>query len=92
MIVPVQKRYLLQIFSLQEVAKVKQEFYFVGTGPGAKDLITIRGANILKNADTVLYGASQVPEAVFDHCPADVELINIDSFALEETIRTIHLC
>ncbi|MPY96085.1 MAG: hypothetical protein GEV08_24400 [Acidimicrobiia bacterium] len=47
---------------------------FVGAGPGAADLITLRGAQRLAAADIVIWAASLVPEALLDHCRADVEL------------------
>lgn len=47
---------------------------FVGAGPGAADLITLRGARRLAAADIVIRAASLVPEALLDHCRPDVEL------------------
>jgi precorrin-4/cobalt-precorrin-4 C11-methyltransferase len=42
---------------------------FVGAGPGATDLITLRGARRLQTADTVIWASSLVPEGLLDHCP-----------------------
>jgi precorrin-4/cobalt-precorrin-4 C11-methyltransferase len=42
---------------------------FVGAGPGAPDLITLRGAARLGAADVVVWASSLVPEAVLAHCP-----------------------
>ncbi len=42
---------------------------FVGAGPGAADLITIRGAARLAAADVVIWASSLVPDALLDHCP-----------------------
>lgn len=47
---------------------------FVGAGPGAADLITLRGAQRLAAADIVIWAASLVPEALLDHCRPDIEL------------------
>lgn len=47
---------------------------FVGAGPGAADLITLRGAQRLAAADIVIWAASLVPEALLDHCRPDVVL------------------
>jgi precorrin-4/cobalt-precorrin-4 C11-methyltransferase len=41
---------------------------FVGAGPGAADLITLRGAQRLAQADVVIWASSLVPEALLDHC------------------------
>ncbi len=47
---------------------------FVGAGPGAADLVTLRGAQRLAAADIVIWAASLVPEALLDHCRPDIEL------------------
>jgi precorrin-4/cobalt-precorrin-4 C11-methyltransferase len=57
---------------------------FVGAGPGAPDLITLRGAQRLAEADVVIWAASLVPEALLQHCRADVELHDSKSMTLEE--------
>jgi precorrin-4/cobalt-precorrin-4 C11-methyltransferase len=57
---------------------------FVGAGPGAPDLITLRGANRLANADIVVWAASLVPEAVLSHCRPDVERHDSKTMTLED--------
>lgn len=42
---------------------------FVGAGPGAADLITLRGAQRLREADTVIWASSLVPADLLEHCP-----------------------
>ncbi len=42
---------------------------FVGAGPGAPDLITLRGAQRLARAEVVVWASSLVPDALLDHCP-----------------------
>lgn len=58
--------------------------YFIGAGPGAADLITVRGAKILSQVSLVFYAGSLVPEVVLSHCRADVEKVNTASLNLEE--------
>ena len=58
--------------------------YFVGAGPGAADLITLRGARLLARARIVMYAGSLVPPAVLDHCPAGAELIDTSRLNLDE--------
>ena len=41
---------------------------FVGAGPGAEDLITVRGQNKLKEADVVIYAGSLVNPALLKMC------------------------
>jgi precorrin-4/cobalt-precorrin-4 C11-methyltransferase len=57
---------------------------FVGAGPGAPDLITLRGAQRLSEADVVIWAASLVPEALLQHCRTDVELHDSKSMTLEQ--------
>lgn len=47
---------------------------FVGAGPGAADLITLRGAQRLAAADVVIWAASLIPEALLEHCRHGAEL------------------
>ena len=49
--------------------------FFVGAGPGAKDLITVRGAEILKRVSLVMYAGSLVPPEVLCYCRTDAEII-----------------
>jgi precorrin-4/cobalt-precorrin-4 C11-methyltransferase len=58
--------------------------FFVGAGPGAADLITLRGARLLSQAGIVMYAGSLVPEAVLAHCGPNAELINTALLNLEE--------
>jgi precorrin-4/cobalt-precorrin-4 C11-methyltransferase len=58
--------------------------YFIGAGPGAADLITVRGAAILSRVSLVFYAGSLVPEVVLTHCRQGVEKINTASLNLEE--------
>lgn len=61
--------------------------YFIGAGPGAADLITIRGARHLQEAGLVLYAGSLVPEAILEHCAKDAEIINTAALNLEEQME-----
>jgi precorrin-4/cobalt-precorrin-4 C11-methyltransferase len=59
--------------------------YFVGAGPGAADLITVRGARILSGVPVVLYAGSLVPrEIVTEYARADAELVDTRELNLEE--------
>lgn len=57
---------------------------FVGAGPGAPDLLTLRAARVLERADVVIWARSLVDESVLGHCRGDAELIASDDRTLEE--------
>lgn len=59
---------------------------FVGAGPGAPDLITLRGAQRLGQADVVVWASSLVPEALLSHCRDDVELHDSAVMTLEDVL------
>jgi len=58
--------------------------YFIGAGPGAADLITVRGANILSRVQLVMYAGSLVSEEMFRHCRANPRIVNTAKLNLEE--------
>lgn len=58
--------------------------YFVGAGPGAEDLITLRGARLLGSVNMVLYAGSLVPAAMLNHCVPGTELIDTAELDLEQ--------
>ncbi|MBR4551295.1 MAG: cobalt-precorrin-4 C(11)-methyltransferase, partial [Oscillospiraceae bacterium] len=49
--------------------------HFVGAGPGAPDLITLRGAKLLKEADQVIYTGSLVNPELLRDCRADCVIL-----------------
>jgi precorrin-4/cobalt-precorrin-4 C11-methyltransferase len=57
---------------------------FVGAGPGAPDLITLRGAGRLAGAAVVVWASSLVPEAVLDHCQPGIEIHDSATMTLED--------
>ncbi len=58
--------------------------YFIGAGPGAADLITLRGANLLGRVPLVLYAGSLVSREMLVHCQPDTELIDTAALSLDE--------
>ena len=63
--------------------------HFIGAGPGAADLITLRGRDLIANCSVCLYAGSLVPEALLDHCPADAKIINTAPLSLDEIMEEI---
>jgi len=60
---------------------------FVGAGPGAPDLITIRGAQRLANADVVIWASSLVPEALLSHCRPGTAIHDSATMTLEDVLE-----
>lgn len=63
--------------------------HFVGAGSGAADLITVRGAKLLGEADVVIYAGSLVNPAVLDYTKAGCEIHDSARLTLEEVIALI---
>ena len=59
---------------------------FVGAGPGAADLITLRGRDRLAAADVVVWASSLVPEEVLRHCPPDARIHDSKVMTLEDVL------
>lgn len=60
--------------------------HFVGAGPGDKELITLKGYNLLKNADVVIYAGSLVNPELLDYCKEGCEIHNSAHMDLQEII------
>ena len=58
--------------------------HFIGAGPGAADLITVRGRNILSRCPVCLYAGSIIPESLLKYCPADAKIVNTAPMSLAE--------
>ena len=63
--------------------------HFVGAGSGAVDLITVRGAKLLGEADVVIYAGSLVNPELLNYCKAGCETHNSAKLTLEEVIDLI---
>jgi precorrin-4/cobalt-precorrin-4 C11-methyltransferase len=62
---------------------------FVGAGPGAADLLTVRAVRLLEAADTVLYPGSYLDVDVLESCSPAAELIDTQNLNLDEIIARI---
>ena len=63
--------------------------HFVGAGSGAADLITVRGARLLGEADVVIYAGSLVNPALLSYTKPGCEIHNSAKMTLEEVIAVI---
>lgn len=61
--------------------------HFIGAGPGAADLITLRGCDLLRRCPVCLYAGSIVPAELLAHCPADALRIDTAPLSLDEIER-----
>jgi precorrin-4/cobalt-precorrin-4 C11-methyltransferase len=61
--------------------------YFVGAGPGAPDLITVRGKKLLEEADQIIYAGSLVNPALLDWAKPGCVFYNSASMTLEEVVE-----
>ncbi|MEV3870056.1 precorrin-4 C(11)-methyltransferase [Streptomyces sp. NPDC049906] len=58
--------------------------YFIGAGPGAADLITVRGARLLGSCGVCLYAGSLVPRELLAECPPQARLVDTANLTLDE--------
>ncbi len=61
--------------------------HFIGAGPGAPDLITLRGMRLLARSPVCLYAGSLVPKAILEFAPADARIVDTAPLTLEEIIE-----
>lgn len=63
--------------------------HFIGAGPGAADLITLRAQRLLASSPVCLYAGSLVPAEVLSHCPIGAQLIDTASLTLDQIIAEL---
>lgn len=63
--------------------------HFIGAGPGAADLITLRGRDLIARCPVCLYAGSLVPQALLEHCPPGARIVDTAPMSLDEIINEI---
>ncbi|MCZ4365613.1 precorrin-4 C(11)-methyltransferase [Sulfitobacter dubius] len=63
--------------------------HFIGAGPGAADLITLRGRDLIAACPVCLYAGSLVPEALLSHCPEGARIVNTARLSLNDIMEEI---
>lgn len=63
--------------------------HFIGAGPGALDLITVRGQRLLREADVIIYAGSLVNPALLEEARPDCEIYNSAKMTLEEVLAVM---
>ena len=60
--------------------------HFIGAGPGAPDLITVRGRDLIARCPVCLYAGSLVPAALLEHCPTGARIVDTAPMSLDEIV------
>lgn len=63
--------------------------HFIGAGPGAPDLLTLRGRDLIAASPVCLYAGSLVPEGVLAHCPPGARIVNTAPLSLDQIVQEI---
>lgn len=63
--------------------------HFIGAGPGAADLLTLRGRDHIRNSPVCLYAGSLVPREILAHAPAGARIVDTADMKLDEIIAEI---
>ncbi|MEU5266444.1 precorrin-4 C(11)-methyltransferase [Amycolatopsis sp. NPDC021455] len=63
--------------------------YFVGAGPGAADLITVRGRDLLARCGVCLYPGSMTPPDLLAYCPPGAEVVDTAGLSLEQIVAKL---
>ncbi len=58
--------------------------HFIGAGPGASDLITVRGRDLIARCPVCLYAGSIVPRELLTHCPQGARIVDTAPLSLDE--------
>ncbi len=58
--------------------------HFIGAGPGAADLITVRGRNLIGRCPVCLYAGSIVPRELLDYCPPGARIVDTAPLSLDQ--------
>lgn len=63
--------------------------YFIGAGPGAPDLITVRGQRLLQRCQTCLYAGSIMPDDLLALCPPDAKIVDTGPLTLDQIVAEL---
>lgn len=63
--------------------------HFIGAGPGAADLITVRGRDLIAASPVCLYAGSLIPRALLEHCPPGARIVDTAPLSLDEIMAEI---
>jgi precorrin-4/cobalt-precorrin-4 C11-methyltransferase len=67
----------------------KVTVYFIGAGPGAADLITVRGQRLLSRCTVCLYAGSIMPDDLLALCPPDAKIVDTGPLTLDQIVTEL---
>ena len=65
--------------------------YFIGAGPGAPDLITVRGLRLIERCPVCLYAGSLVPEEIVQAAPKDAKVMDTAPMHLDQIVEEMRI-
>src|SRR5258706_13418172 len=63
--------------------------HFIGAGPGAPDLLTLRGRDLIAACSVCLYAGSLVPKEILAHCPPGARIVDTAALSLDDIMAEI---
>jgi precorrin-4/cobalt-precorrin-4 C11-methyltransferase len=60
--------------------------HFIGAGPGAADLITVRGRDLIAACPVCIYAGSLIPQALLTHCPPGARIVDSAPLSLDDIV------
>ena len=63
--------------------------HFIGAGPGAADLLTLRAVRLIEQSPVCLYAGSLVPDEVLAHCPPGARLVDTANLTLDDIVAEL---
>lgn len=63
--------------------------HFIGAGPGAADLLTLRGRDLIAACPVCLYAGSLIPPAILAHCPPGARIVDTAPLSLDDIVAEI---
>src|SRR5204863_4867752 len=69
-----------------EERRGRMTVHFIGAGPGAPDLLTLRGRDLIAGSPVCLYAGALVPPEILAHAPHDARLVDTQHLTLDEIV------
>ena len=75
--------------TIRKIVWREQMIHCVGAGPGAVDLITVRGMKLIEEADVIIYAGSLVNPRLLDYAHKNPDIYNSAEMTLEEVSKVM---